>query len=53
MLRFRGMGTLQKLASDNASVCNHSNRERGICSRETVKANRAAALAEWRQLGAA
>ena len=32
MLRFRGMGTLQKLASAHASVCNHFNQERSLPS---------------------
>ena len=30
MLRFRGMGTLQKLASAHASVSNHFNQERSL-----------------------
>ena len=32
MLRFRGMGTLQKLASAHASVSNHFNQERSLSS---------------------
>ncbi len=33
-----------------ASVYNHFNQERGLSSRDIFKANRAAALAEWRGL---
>ncbi len=50
MLRFRRMRSLQTFASVHASVCNHFNQERGPSSREIFKANRAAALAEWRGL---
>jgi putative transposase len=53
MLRFRRMRSLQKFASDHASVSNHFNQERSLSSRHLFKANCAAALAEWRQLGAA
>jgi len=53
MLRFRRMRTLQKFVSVHASVHNHFNRERHLYSRENFKLNRAAALAEWRQLGMA
>ncbi len=53
MLRIRRMGSLQKFASVHASVHNHSNLERSLISRAHFKLNRAAALAEWRQLGAA
>ena len=53
MLRFRRMRTLQKFASVHASVFNHFNQERSLSSRTLFKINRAAALAEWRQLGAA
>ena len=53
MLRFRRMRTLQKFASAHASVHNHFNLERALTSREHYKANRAAALAEWRGLLAA
>ncbi|TDK51452.1 IS6 family transposase [Antarcticimicrobium luteum] len=53
MLRFRGMRSLQKFESVHASVCNHFNSERSHTSRQNFKLNRAAALAEWRQLGAA
>jgi putative transposase len=53
MLRFRRMRTLQKFASVHASVHNHFNLERSLTSREHYKANRVAALAEWRGLFAA
>jgi putative transposase len=49
MLRFRRMRTLQKFAS----VHNHFNQELSHYSRPDFKANRPAALAEWRQLFAA
>ena len=52
MLRFRRMKTLQAFASVHASFHNHSNQERHLTSRETYKANRSAALAEWRTLAA-
>jgi putative transposase len=50
MLRFRQMKSLQKFSSVHASVHNHFNKERHLTSRETYKANRSAALAEWRNL---
>ena len=50
MLRFRRMKTLQKFASVHGSVHNHFNQERHLTDRETYKANRSAALAEWRSL---
>ncbi len=50
MLRFRRMRSLQKFVSDHASVHNHSNQERALYSKSNFKLNRAAALAEWRQL---
>lgn len=53
MLRFRRMRSLQKFASVHASVSNHFNQERSLSSRPLFKANRAAALAEWRGLCAA
>jgi len=53
MLRFRRMRTLQKFVSVHASVHNHFNQERHLYSRANFKLNRAAALSEWRQLGAA
>ncbi len=50
MLRFRRMRTLQKFAAVHASVYNHFNQERAHCSRQNFKADRAAALIEWRGL---
>ena len=50
MLRFRQMRSLQKFVSVHASVQNHFNQERHLYSRINFKLNRAAALAEWRQL---
>jgi len=50
MLRFRRMRSLQKFASVHASVHNHFNQERASYSRQNFRANRAAALAEWRGL---
>jgi putative transposase len=53
MLRFRRMRSLQKFVSVHASVYNHFNQERSLSTRTNFKFNRAAALAEWRGLGAA
>ena len=53
MLRFRRMRSLQKFVAVHASIHNHFNKERHLDSRDSFKLNRAAALAEWRQLGAA
>jgi putative transposase len=53
MLRFRRMRSLQKFVAVHASVQNHFNQERHLYSRTNFKLNRTAALAEWRQLGAA
>lgn len=53
MLRFRRMRSLQKFTAVHASVHNHFNQERHLYSRANFKLNRTAALAEWRQLGAA
>jgi putative transposase len=53
MQRFRRMRSLQKFATVHASVHNLFNQERHLYSRNKFKLNRAAALAEWRQLGAA
>jgi len=53
MQRFRRMRSLQKFAAVHSSVFNHFNQERSLYSRANFKLNRAAALAEWRQLGAA
>ena len=53
MQRFRRFRRLQTFASVHATVTNHFNHERSLSSRNLFKQNRAAALAEWRQLGAA
>ena len=50
MLRFRRMKSLQKFASVHASFHNHFNSERHLVDRETFKARRSAALAEWQSL---
>ena len=52
MQRFRRIRSLQMFASVHASVTNHFNHERSLSSRSHFKQNRAAALAEWRELGA-
>lgn len=53
MLRFRWMQSLQKFAAVHASVSNHFNHERSLSCRPDFKADRAAALVEWRGLCAA
>lgn len=53
MLRFRCMRTLPKFASVHATVFNHFNQERYVYCRQNFKADRAAALTEWRGLLAA
>jgi putative transposase len=53
MQRFRRIRSLQMFASVHASVTNHFNHERSLSSRNLLKQNRAAALAERRALGAA
>ncbi|MFD0981129.1 IS6 family transposase [Tropicimonas aquimaris] len=53
MQRFRRMRSLQMFVSVQASVFNHFNSERSLSSRANFKANRAAALTEWRGLCAA
>ena len=53
MLRFQRMRSLQKFVSVHASIHNHFNQERSLSSRKSFKANRTAALAEWRQFCAA
>ena len=47
------MGSLQKFVAIHSSVHNYFNQERHLCSGENFKLNRAAALAEWRELSAA
>ena len=50
MQRFRRLRSLQNFAAVHSSVFNHFNSDRTLSSRSTYKLNRAAALAEWRQL---
>ena len=50
MLSFRRTAAFQKFAYVEASLQNHFNQERHLYSRLNFKLNRAAALAEWRQL---
>ena len=50
MAQLRDMQTLQKFAAAHASIHNDFNLDRHLNSREIFKQNRAAALAEWRQL---
>lgn len=50
MLGFRRLGTFQKFVAVHASVHNHFNTERHLCSWDIFKTNRAAALTEWRSL---
>ena len=50
MLHFRQMRCLQKFAAVHAPVYNLFNAERALYSRQSFKLNRAAALAEWRDL---
>ena len=52
MTRFRRMQTLQKFSAVHASFHNHFSSERHLTGRDKFKANRAAALAEWRALAA-
>lgn len=52
MVRFRQMKTLQKFSSVHAAFHNHFNQDRHLVSRETYKAQRSAALAEWKMLAA-
>jgi putative transposase len=47
------MRSLQTFAAVHASIHNLFNTERSLYSRAKFKLNRAAALAEWRQLGTA
>ena len=49
MLRFRRMRSLQKFAAVHSSVHNHFNFDRALSTRPFFKANRDAALKEWRQ----
>ena len=50
MSKFRDVKTLQKFSAVHASIHNHFNQDRHLNRRDIFKQNRAAALAEWRQL---
>jgi len=52
MAKFRRAKSLQKFAAIHSSVHNNFNQERHLYNREIFKLNRAAALAEWRQIAA-
>ena len=52
MLRFRRMKTLQKFSSVHAVFHNLFNQDRHLISRDRYKAQRSAALAEWKALTA-
>ena len=52
MLRFRQMKSLQKFVSVHANVRNHFNQDRHLVDRQTYRASRSAALAEWQNLAA-
>lgn len=53
MLCFRQKRCLLKFAAVHISVHNHFSQERHLYLRDNFKLNRAAALAEWCDLGAA
>ena len=50
MLRFRQMKSLQKFVSIHANVHNHFSLNRHLVDRQTYKAARSAALADWQNL---
>ena len=52
MAKFRRPKSLQKFASIHASVYNHFNQERHLCSHHNFKLSQSDALAEWRQITA-
>ena len=52
MAKFRSAESLQKIAPIHASFHNHFNQERRHYNRQEFKLQRAAAMAEWRQLAA-
>ena len=52
MARFRDVKTLQKFAAIHATIHNHFNHDRHLNRRDIFKQDRAATLAEWRQLAA-
>nr|WP_175453229.1 hypothetical protein [Paracoccus tibetensis] len=47
------MKTLQLFAAVHSSVSDHFNQDRSFSRHQHFEVNRAAALAKWRQLGAA
>ena len=49
-LRFRQMKSLQKFVSIHANVYNHFSLDRRLVDRQTYKAARSTALAEWQNL---
>jgi len=50
MLCFRRMRSLPKFVAVHSSIHNRLNAERALTSRDIFKANRTAALTEWRRL---
>jgi len=52
MAKFRSTKSLQKFVSIHASLHNHFNTERHLTNARNFKADRAAALREWRELAA-
>jgi putative transposase len=46
MLRFRRMHSLQKFTTVHASIYNHFNQQRQLCSRDHFKLNRTTLLSE-------
>ena len=50
MATFGDVKILQKFVSVHASLHNHFNQGRHLNRRDILKQNRAAALAEWREL---
>jgi len=50
MAKFRDMKTLQKFTSVHAPIHNHFKQDQHLNRRDIFKQNRAAALAEWREL---
>ncbi len=50
MAKFGDTKTLQKCATVHASIHNHFDQDRHLNRRDIFKQNRAAALAEWREL---
>jgi putative transposase len=52
MAGFKDLNTLQKFAAVHVLLHNHFNHDSHLNRRDIFKQNRAAALAEWRQLAA-